>query len=1063
MALKIVKESERGSQQTAARFWREAELTSKLQHPNIVSIYDAERSHGTANTTGFSPFYVMQVYGNRNFLKAITAYHARQRSPQAGMLLVAIEAFLKDHSVRNEQNLQRTLKEFTFDESQSCDQDLKQAVGILLKKPCDPTGRSLREAIQAFHKGGRQPSELRELLNQFINVCNALAYAHSRGVIHRDLKPQNVMLGEFGETIVVDWGLAKVVGGSDDPSAILDEVRRPATFNDQMEFDSKTGEGTFVGTPDFAPPEQAAGRVMDLTAATDIYSLGGILFAILTGAPPRKGSSRVELIQMAKEGRVATPSSLQPDVPKPLEAVCLKALSKEPIDRYATAQDLAADVGHWLADEPVSAWPEPVVVRAKRWAKSHQTLVGSTAAAVLVAVLTLSVMLSIVAAQKSKLANVNQELLESNQREAAARLLAQDNEAEADLQRDAAIQQSHLALATLTSVIFDVQRGLENLPGGGEVRRRLLSTSLLKLDQVATEYVEQAAVDQHTLAALIDMGDVILQFGVGDDDEWLSLHKPVADTTLTAEQRSAVDLAQMFYARANKIGERLVEADSDSLQTQLDLAYTFEKQGDINLLLNQVQQALEYHHTSFEIRRQVAADNPENAWAERALCVSSNKLGQSYLLSGQTQDAIANYEFSCDRRLRWLEEHPQDTLARKDVCVSYHRLGEVRLQRGEVQEARHLCQKALEINQDLATEDPSNQRLQLDLSLAYEKIADVEQRSSNTPQVIEFIALSQRILRNVVTDDPENAEARRLYMASLIRLGDVGLQMGLTQDAQESYRESLNLCEWLIDRDASSAQFQRDLTVVLNKLGDVCLELEETREAYALYLRARYIREELAARDPANAEAQRDLSISFEKLGKASIQLERLTEAHEHLLKSLEIREQLALIDPTDAQSQRDLSIVYKSLGDLSRLRSNFEEAQDDFERVREISQMLVDVDPANAEARRDLSVSLNCLGDVSLSLRQLHQAVSYYQQYNAMAAMLLDADPTSAVAHRDLSISFGKLGEAFRESGQFGPAISSYQAAIAILDELIATDRMVEAATRDRDFWQTQLESCPR
>ncbi len=237
-------------------------------------------------------------------------------------------------------------------------------------------GDSLKEAIDRFHLAdsdrnrdpGTRSVELRDLLRRFLDVCNAVAYAHSRGVLHRDLKPNNIMVGRFGETLVVDWGLAKVVGrpegdGSSEPTL------RPSSA-------SGTGEtipNSALGTPGYMSPEQAAGRIDQLGPATDVYSLGATLYAVLVGHGPFRGLNAEAAVAMAIVGRFPRPREANRSVPRALEAVCLKAMAARPGDRYPSPLELAEDLKKWLADERVSAYREPLPARAWRWARRHRT------------------------------------------------------------------------------------------------------------------------------------------------------------------------------------------------------------------------------------------------------------------------------------------------------------------------------------------------------------------------------------------------------------------------------------------------------------------------------------------------------------------------------------------------------------------------------------------------------------------------------------------------------------------------------------------------------------------
>jgi eukaryotic-like serine/threonine-protein kinase len=201
-------------------------------------------------------------------------------------------------------------------------------------------GESLKEAIGRFHAAdvpGRDPGErglaLRHLLGQFVAVCNAVPYAHSRGVLHRDLKPANVMLGQYGETLLVDWGLAKVLGRPEDSPAGEEATLRPSSGGGSV-----TAAGAVLGTPAYMSPEQAAGRLDLVGPASDLYSLGATLYTLLTGQTPVRGDDQGELLRRVSRGEWAPPRQVKKGVPKALDAICRKAMALRPQDRYATAQ-----------------------------------------------------------------------------------------------------------------------------------------------------------------------------------------------------------------------------------------------------------------------------------------------------------------------------------------------------------------------------------------------------------------------------------------------------------------------------------------------------------------------------------------------------------------------------------------------------------------------------------------------------------------------------------------------------------------------------------------------------
>ena len=213
-----------------------------------------------------------------------------------------------------------------------------------------------------------------------MTACQTIAYAHSRGVIHRDVKPANVMLGEYGEALVVDWGLAKPLGPSgDEPGGDAGDAPGAGAAG----VVEPTAAGIVKGSPAYMSPEQAAGRWDEVGPASDVYALGATLYALLTGVRPFDGASVAEVLSRVR-GPVPAPAQGQGRRPAALEAICLKAMSLRPGDRYPGALDLAADVDRWLSGEPVRAWREPWPDRLRRWVRRHRMLVAAAVAALAV-------------------------------------------------------------------------------------------------------------------------------------------------------------------------------------------------------------------------------------------------------------------------------------------------------------------------------------------------------------------------------------------------------------------------------------------------------------------------------------------------------------------------------------------------------------------------------------------------------------------------------------------------------------------------------------------------------
>ena len=252
------------------------------------------------------------------------------------------------------------------------------------------SGETLEAAILRFHnrdkakewKAGERIVAFRGLLGRLIDIANALAYAHSRNVLHRDLKPGNVMLGPYGETLLVDWGLAKVLGETVGANSLTDVGSPLGSYRAGAAIE--TAPGAAFGTPAYMSPEQASGETNLVGPASDIYSLGATLYFLLTATAPFHGGDVVDLLRRVQNGNFPSPRRISPTTPAALDAICLKAMALRPCDRYDSPRAFAEDIEHWLADEPVSAHGEKRAERMARWLRRHRTWAQAAAAALVI-------------------------------------------------------------------------------------------------------------------------------------------------------------------------------------------------------------------------------------------------------------------------------------------------------------------------------------------------------------------------------------------------------------------------------------------------------------------------------------------------------------------------------------------------------------------------------------------------------------------------------------------------------------------------------------------------------
>jgi serine/threonine protein kinase/tetratricopeptide (TPR) repeat protein len=475
VALKQMRPEWAGNVEAAARFRREAEITGYLEHPGVVPIY------ALGDQDDGRPFYAMQFVRGRTLEQVV--------SEQIG-----------DHP-----------------------------------PDADPhaAGRS-----KPWYDG---PS-LRKMLDQFVDVCQTIDYAHSRQVVHRDLKPANIMLGSYGQTLVVDWGLGKRLDQSDGDAGVetaADEVMDPldAAKSLMTASDSsvdETRQGTTLGTPRFMSPEQAAGQIDQIGPPADIYCLGATLYFILCGQAPHTGESDLKsTFRRIVCGEFEPPSAVRSEIPRPLQAIVMKAMATRRHDRYRSAGALADDVQKYLADQPITVFRDPPLEKVLRWTRNHRAFTSA---------MTVGLLLTFIGSMTGLL--VRQEMdrraMEASRQEAADKAAIRFQQAtrrsEAVAASDAAIRESRYAdAAKLIAVAIERMEGEPDL---ADQRQQFISKRK-RLDRLGRfETLHRTGEDldhlgQDTEAAIL-LQESLDQLGVWDSHTWWN---ELPDDELSAVQR----------------------------------------------------------------------------------------------------------------------------------------------------------------------------------------------------------------------------------------------------------------------------------------------------------------------------------------------------------------------------------------------------------------------------------------------------------------------------------------------------------------------------------------------
>ncbi len=748
-------------------------------------------------------------------------------------------------------------------------------------------GGSLKDAIVKFHSqveprlaGSERRLVERQLLRRFVDVCYAVDFAHSRGVLHRDIKPGNIMLGKYGETLVVDWGLAKLMGVTN----TLDKA--PQISLSSKSNSAPTHVGVAVGTPAYMPPEQASGQHELLGPASDTYSLGATLYHILTGHAPFEGSDVVSVLKSVIAGSFPSPRSWNKDVPKSLESICIKAMAREPKMRYANVRELAEDVERFLADEPVSSMKESAISKVLRWIRKHPTAAATVVTGITVASFGLIAFSSILSSKNQQLIVVNRQLDTRNQELKSSLARESDATQSALASEKIAKEQGQLALSTLQGVVADIQSAVKDMPGSSKIRRRLLNTSLEQLQRVASDYVARSAIDQSTWSALQELGVIVLEFG----NEQIPAVK--SDSATPKGSTSALLLARSLFDRCLVIAKELEATDENQGRAKLRIADTLsqlamvdERSGDVPKGIQALQEAVRLQESS------------ELLTVPKEQChflFNLNSLGRLHLQMGDTQQALVQLETARTKALAWMNEEKSPDLV-EGLALSLESLGFHWTLTREFEKAREVTEEALQLRDSL------------------------------------------------LKDSPDDKFANHGMANLLDTLGGVYGELKRHEDALAKYERAYSIREKLFRDDSESVVYARAMLATIDRLGDAFLDIGSGELALYWYEQGRDQRRVMLKQDPENTRMERELALSLERMGIANRALGKTPEAQTNLLESLSMRLELLEQNSDSALALRDVMIAHSQLSNTYIDQENYVKASESMENAQAVAKIMID------------------------------------------------------------------------------------------------------------------------
>jgi serine/threonine protein kinase len=663
-------------------------------------------------------------------------------------------------------------------------------------------GKPITEHARAANLGIRQRLELVAL------VCDAVQHAHQRGVIHRDLKPGNILVDEHGQPKVLDFGVARV------------------TDSDLKHATLQTATGQVIGTLQYMSPEQASGNSYLLDTRADVYALGVIAFEMLTEQLPYD-LARTSIAQAARiilEVEPTAPGQLRSELRGDLETILLKALEKDKERRYPSAAEFSADLRRYLRKEPIAARPASRRYRLEKFASRNKSLLAAL----------LAIAASLVAAT---IVSLNYAWSAERQRDSAL------------LQKARAQERLEDVRALANSLLFDVHDSIAPLAGSTPVRERLVATALAYLSKLRAQAGDDLRLIADVAGAYIRVGDIQghpRRANLGRTEEALlsyaqslELLDPLIAAGFDAPlpQLTKAELLQRIGAIRNATGEHdlALEAYEQSAALLESLAASNPRAaavlstgqamvGGTFEQLGRLEEALAAYQRAFSAAEKLAAANPLDERLQRDISVSCNEVGLILQRLGRIEEAQQVVMRGLLIREALAAKQPDNARAQRDLALSRHRVGALALQRDDAETALLQFEAALKTLQSLADSDPRDNRARYDLSVAQEKLGSALLSAERNSEALIHIEAAKDLRRELVAENPANQLHANGLASSHERLARVQRRLGEFESAELNYRTSMELATGLLYAHPDEASTSTVLSLASFGLAELLLE-----------------------------------------------------------------------------------------------------------------------------------------------------------------------------------------------------------------------------------------------